>query len=33
VESKKPVVVKFGINHITYLVEQGKAGGSLTTSV
>ena len=24
-ESKKPVVVKFGINHITYLVEQGKA--------
>ena len=25
VESKKPVVVKFGINHITYLVEQGKA--------
>jgi len=23
--SKKPVVVKFGINHITYLVEQGKA--------
>ena len=25
VESKKPVVVKFGINHITYLIEQGKA--------
>ena len=25
VETKKPVVVKFGINHITYLVEQGKA--------
>ena len=25
VESKKPVVVKYGINHITYLVEQGKA--------
>jgi len=25
VEGKKPVVVKFGINHITYLVEQGKA--------
>jgi large subunit ribosomal protein L7Ae len=24
-ESKKPVVVKFGINHITYLIEQGKA--------
>lgn len=23
--SKKPVVVKFGINHITYLVEQNKA--------
>ena len=22
---KKPVVVKYGINHITYLVEQGKA--------
>lgn len=21
-ESKKPIVVKFGINHITYLVEQ-----------
>jgi large subunit ribosomal protein L7Ae len=25
VSGKKPVVVKFGINHITYLVEQGKA--------
>ena len=25
VESKKPVVVKYGINHITYLVEQNKA--------
>merc|ERR1719231_1771244 len=25
VASKKPVVVKFGLNHITYLVEQGKA--------
>jgi large subunit ribosomal protein L7Ae len=25
VESKKPIVVKYGINHITYLVEQGKA--------
>merc|ERR1712205_11869 len=25
VESKKPVLVKFGINHITYLIEQGKA--------
>jgi len=25
VESKKPVVVKYGINHVTYLVEQGKA--------
>jgi large subunit ribosomal protein L7Ae len=24
-ESKKPVVVKYGINHITYLIEQGKA--------
>lgn len=24
-ETKKPVVVKFGINHITYLIEQGKA--------
>jgi len=24
-ESKKPIVVKFGINHITYLVEQSKA--------
>jgi len=24
-ESKKPIVVKFGINHVTYLVEQGKA--------
>ena len=24
-EGKKPVVVKFGINHVTYLVEQGKA--------
>jgi large subunit ribosomal protein L7Ae len=25
VESKKPLVVKFGLNHITYLIEQGKA--------
>lgn len=25
VETKKPVVVKFGLNHITYLIEQGKA--------
>ena len=25
VEGKKPVVVKYGINHIAYLVEQGKA--------
>ena len=25
VEKKKPVVVKFGINHITALVEAGKA--------
>jgi large subunit ribosomal protein L7Ae len=25
VEKKKPVVVKFGINHVTTLVEQGKA--------
>ncbi|KAG0572562.1 hypothetical protein KC19_VG105900 [Ceratodon purpureus] len=24
-ETKKPVVVKYGINHITYLIEQGKA--------
>jgi large subunit ribosomal protein L7Ae len=24
-ESKKPVVVKYGINHVTYLIEQGKA--------
>ena len=24
-ESKKPVVVKFGINHITYLVEQARS--------
>jgi hypothetical protein len=24
-ESKKPIVVKFGINHITYLVEQVRA--------
>ena len=24
-ESKKPIVVKFGINHITYLVEQARA--------
>ena len=23
-ESKKPIVVKFGINHITYLVEQAR---------
>jgi len=25
VASKKPIVVKYGINHITYLIEQGKA--------
>jgi len=25
VDEKKPVVVKFGLNHITYLIEQGKA--------
>lgn len=25
VEKKRPVVVKFGINHVTTLVEQGKA--------
>eukprot|EP00244_Chara_vulgaris_P004551 TRINITY_DN18_c0_g1_i3.p1 TRINITY_DN18_c0_g1~~TRINITY_DN18_c0_g1_i3.p1 ORF type:complete len:265 (-),score=63.17 TRINITY_DN18_c0_g1_i3:1026-1820(-) len=25
VEIKKPIVVKYGINHLTYLVEQGKA--------
>jgi len=25
VDSKKPVVTKFGLNHVTYLVEQGKA--------
>jgi len=25
VESKKPVSVKFGLNHVTYLIEQGKA--------
>ena len=25
VESKKPIVAKFGINHVTHLVEQGKA--------
>jgi large subunit ribosomal protein L7Ae len=25
VESKKPVCVKFGLNHVTYLIEQGKA--------
>ena len=24
-ESKKPIVVKFGINHVTYLVEQARA--------
>ncbi|XP_074285067.1 large ribosomal subunit protein eL8y [Silene latifolia] len=24
-ETKKPVVVKYGLNHITYLIEQGKA--------
>ena len=22
IESKKPIVVKYGINHITYLIEQ-----------
>ncbi|CAI0390078.1 unnamed protein product [Linum tenue] len=25
VESKKPIVVKYGLNHVTYLIEQGKA--------
>ncbi|RWR83238.1 Ribosomal protein L7A/L8 [Cinnamomum micranthum f. kanehirae] len=25
VEAKKPIVVKYGINHITYLIEQNKA--------
>ncbi|KAH7294282.1 hypothetical protein KP509_28G063900 [Ceratopteris richardii] len=25
IESKKPIVVKHGINHVTYLIEQGKA--------
>ncbi|MCL7037175.1 hypothetical protein MKW94_019392 [Papaver nudicaule] len=25
VESKKPIVVKYGLNHITYLIEQNKA--------
>eukprot|EP00252_Welwitschia_mirabilis_P004231 TRINITY_DN144_c0_g1_i2.p1 TRINITY_DN144_c0_g1~~TRINITY_DN144_c0_g1_i2.p1 ORF type:complete len:277 (-),score=47.23 TRINITY_DN144_c0_g1_i2:275-1054(-) len=25
IEVKKPIVVKYGINHVTYLVEQGKA--------
>eukprot|EP00242_Pyramimonas_sp_CCMP2087_P001133 CAMPEP_0198228988 /NCGR_PEP_ID=MMETSP1445-20131203/113877_1 /TAXON_ID=36898 /ORGANISM="Pyramimonas sp., Strain CCMP2087" /LENGTH=263 /DNA_ID=CAMNT_0043909425 /DNA_START=1937 /DNA_END=2728 /DNA_ORIENTATION=- len=24
-ESKKPICVKFGLNHVTYLIEQGKA--------
>jgi large subunit ribosomal protein L7Ae len=24
-ESKKPIVVKYGLNHVTYLIEQGKA--------
>eukprot|EP00245_Coleochaete_scutata_P007391 TRINITY_DN2269_c0_g2_i1.p1 TRINITY_DN2269_c0_g2~~TRINITY_DN2269_c0_g2_i1.p1 ORF type:complete len:294 (-),score=73.81 TRINITY_DN2269_c0_g2_i1:309-1115(-) len=24
-DSKKPIVVKYGLNHITYLIEQGKA--------
>lgn len=25
VESKKPIVVKYGLNHVTYLIEQNKA--------
>ena len=25
IESMKPTVVKYGINHVTYLMEQGKA--------
>ncbi|CAM6064357.1 unnamed protein product [Sphagnum tenellum] len=25
VETKKPIVVKYGLNHVTYLIEQGKA--------
>lgn len=25
IETKKPIVVKYGINHVTYLIEQGKA--------
>lgn len=24
-KSQKPLVVKYGLNHITYLIEQGKA--------
>lgn len=24
-ESKKPIVVKYGLNHVTYLIEQNKA--------
>lgn len=25
VESKEPIVVKYGLNHVTYLIEQNKA--------
>ncbi|KAI5079696.1 hypothetical protein GOP47_0005175 [Adiantum capillus-veneris] len=25
IESKKPIIVKYGINHVMYLIEQGKA--------
>ncbi|PRQ31721.1 putative 50S ribosomal protein L30e [Rosa chinensis] len=25
VEAKKPIVVKYGLNHVTYLIEQNKA--------
>ncbi|EFJ27368.1 hypothetical protein SELMODRAFT_270906 [Selaginella moellendorffii] len=25
IDSKKPLVVKYGLNHVTYLIEQGKA--------
>jgi large subunit ribosomal protein L7Ae len=33
VEAKKPIVVKYGLNHVTYLIEQVRIFHSLTESL
>jgi large subunit ribosomal protein L7Ae len=33
VEAKKPIVVKYGLNHVTYLIEQVRNFHSLTESL